>query len=74
VQTDAVQAEIARIGGEVVVDVDLFDEYTPDTGKKGLAFHLEYRVPDRTLTDTEVADTHAAIEHALKKEFDAEVR
>ncbi len=74
VGTDAVQSEIVRVGGEMVVDVDLFDEYTPDTGKKGLAFHIEYRLQEKTLTDAEVDATHKKIEHSLKKEFDAEVR
>ncbi len=71
---DAVESFIAEKGGHMVADVDLFDEYTPKTGNRSLAFHIEYRVPDRTLTDKEVDEAHKKIEHALKKQFDAEIR
>ena len=72
---DAIQSEIVRVGGKVVADVDLFDEfYKEGDEKKSLAFHIEYRNPEKTLTDAEVDEVHKKIEHALKKEFDAEIR
>lgn len=71
---DAVESLIWQIGGKMVADVDLFDEYTPDGGKKSLAFHVEYRLPEKTLTDSEVDEVHKKIEHALKKQFEAEIR
>lgn len=74
VQIDAIESEIARVGKDMVVDVDLFDQYQPQGEKQGLAFHIEYRLPDKTLTDKEVDATHKKIEEALKKEFDAEIR
>ncbi|MDA1169443.1 MAG: phenylalanine--tRNA ligase subunit beta [bacterium] len=69
---DAVESEIWRVGKNIVVDVELFDEYQHD--KKGLAFHIEYRNSEKTLTDSEVDEVHKKIEHALKKEFGAIVR
>lgn len=72
---DAVESEIVRVGGSVVVDVDLFDEYYKEGDeKKSLAFHIEYRLAEKTLTDAEVDEMHKKIEHALKKEFEAEIR
>src|SRR3989344_1783251 len=90
---DAVESAINQVGGQLVVDVDLFDEYeapasasgkhqvltekTPgveEARTKSLAFHIEYRSPDRTLTDKEIAEVHKKIEHAIKNEFSAEVR
>ncbi len=71
---DAIEAEIWRVGKGMVVDVDLFDEYQPEGGKQGVAFHIEYRLPEKTLTDKEVDEIHKKIESTLKKEFGAEVR
>jgi phenylalanyl-tRNA synthetase beta chain len=34
-------------------------------GSKSLALRLEFRAPDRTLTDEEVAERRAAIEKSL---------
>lgn len=75
VTVEQVQEIIERIGKELVVDVDLFDEFqAADSEKKSLAFHIEYRSNDKTLTDSEIVDVHIRIEHALKKEFGAEIR
>ena len=72
---DAVEQEIDRVGGELVVDVDLFDEFQQEGDeKKSLAFHIEYRSQERTLTDREISEIHKKIEHALKNRFDAEIR
>ncbi|HSX25199.1 MAG TPA: phenylalanine--tRNA ligase subunit beta, partial [Candidatus Andersenbacteria bacterium] len=72
---DAVEQEINRVGGDMVVDVDLFDEFQQEgDDKKSLAFHIEYRSPERTLTDAEISEVHKKIEHALKNEFGAEIR
>ena len=46
----------------------IFDLYTGDQvgeGSKSLALRLEFRAPERTLTDEEVAERRAAIEAAL---------
>ena len=46
----------------------MFDLYRGEQvgeGHKSLALRLEFRAPDRTLTDEEVAERRAAIERAL---------
>jgi phenylalanyl-tRNA synthetase beta chain len=57
-------------GGELLERVTLFDVYRGEQvgeGKKSLALRLEFRAPDRTLTDEEVAELRAAIERALEE-------
>jgi phenylalanyl-tRNA synthetase beta chain len=48
--------------------VRLFDEYRGEQlgeGRKSLALRLEFRAPDRTLDDAEVAEQRSKIEAAL---------
>lgn len=72
---DVIQAVIERAGGELVADVDLFDEYQPaNQDRKGVAFHVEYRSPDRTLTDEEVNQIHGKVIIALESEVSAQIR
>jgi phenylalanyl-tRNA synthetase beta chain len=57
-------------GGELLHAADVFDLYAGEQvgeGRKSLALRLEFRAPDRTLTDREVGEQRAAIEAALKK-------
>lgn len=75
ISVEQVQGAIERVGKELVVDVDLFDEFEREgASTKSLAFHIEYRSNDKTLTDAEITDVHTKIEHTLKKEFEAEIR
>jgi phenylalanyl-tRNA synthetase beta chain len=80
VATERVQEIIERTGGELVVDVDLFDVYEPDEDpqdrerKKSLAFHIEYQSSAKTLTDEEVAKIHNAIVAELTEELGVEIR
>jgi len=63
-----VEAAVAEGGGELLERVTLFDVYRGEQvgeGKKSLAMRLEFRAPDRTLTDEEVAQRRAAIERQL---------
>jgi tRNA-binding EMAP/Myf-like protein len=72
---DHIEQEINRVGGELVVDVDLFDEFQQEgESKKSLAFHIEYRAKERTLTDAEILEVQKNIEHAISKQFGAEIR
>jgi len=85
---DDIEQEINRVGGSLVVDVDLFDEFTAPTTnltqpllrkergatRTSLSFHIEYRSDTKTLTDSEISEVHKKIEHTLKKEFDAQIR
>jgi phenylalanyl-tRNA synthetase beta chain len=55
-------------GGELLDRVRLFDVYRGEQvgeGSKSLALRLEFRAPDRTLTDGEVAGLRAEIERRL---------
>ncbi len=64
----AVEQAVAQGGGDLLERVTLFDEYRGEQigeGKKSLALRLEFRAPDRTLTDEEVAERRAAIEREL---------
>jgi phenylalanyl-tRNA synthetase beta chain len=72
---DAVAAEEVRgtvlgAGGELLHAATVFDLYAGEQlgeGRKSLALRLEFRAPDRTLTDDEVAARRTAIEAELEK-------
>jgi phenylalanyl-tRNA synthetase beta chain len=61
--------EVVRAGGgDLLRSVRVFDLYRGEQvgeGRKSLALRLEFRAPDRTLTDAEVAERRAAIEREL---------
>jgi phenylalanyl-tRNA synthetase beta chain len=63
-------AEVVRAGaGEILASLRVFDLYHGEQvgeGSKSLALRLEFRAPDRTLTDEEVAERRAAIEKELE--------
>ena len=55
-------------GGELVLRATVFDLYRGEQvgeGRKSIAIRLEFRAPDRTLTDEEVAERRVAITEAL---------
>ena len=56
---------------------DVFDEFRSDalgSGKVSLAFALEFRAPDRTLTDAEVGELRKLCIDAVVSAFGAELR
>ena len=62
-------ATIRKAGGELLASARIFDLYRGEQigeGRKSLAVRLEFRAPDRTLTDAEVADRRAEIAGALE--------
>jgi phenylalanyl-tRNA synthetase beta chain len=64
----AVREAIRRGGGELLEGAELFDLYRGEqlgAGNKSLALRLEFRAPDRTLTEDDVAERRAAIEREL---------
>jgi phenylalanyl-tRNA synthetase beta chain len=72
-----VEAALREAGGELVETCLLFDFFSgpplPE-GKKSLAFSIDLRASDRTLTDDEAdAVVHRIAEH-LASEFGAELR
>jgi phenylalanyl-tRNA synthetase beta chain len=63
-----IEAAIREGGGNLLVGLKLFDVYRGEQvgeGKKSIALRLEFRAPDRTLTDDEVGERRSAIEAAL---------
>ncbi|HEY2479937.1 MAG TPA: phenylalanine--tRNA ligase subunit beta [Solirubrobacterales bacterium] len=65
-----VRAAVLAGGGELLRAADVFDLYEGEQlgeGKKSLALALEFRAPDRTLTDEEVDAARASIEAELTK-------
>ena len=58
VEAARVRAVVAEAGGELLRSIEIFDLYRGEqvgAGRKSLALRLEFRAPDRTLTDEEVA-------------------
>jgi phenylalanyl-tRNA synthetase beta chain len=63
-----VEGAVRAGGGELLAGVEVFDLYRGEQageGNKSLALRLEFRAPDRTLTDEEVARRREAIEREL---------
>ncbi len=72
-----VAAAVRQAGGELVVDVQLFDVFLGEQigpGKKSLAYSVVYQAQDRTLTDDEVSAVRKAIVEHLGKELGAVLR
>jgi phenylalanyl-tRNA synthetase beta chain len=65
---DEVRAAVLAGGGELLRAAAVFDLYEGEQlgeGRKSLALNLEFRAPDRTLTDEEVAGLREAIKAKL---------
>jgi len=63
-----VRAAVLAGGGELLHAAEVFDLYEGEQlgeGRKSLALNLEFRAPDRTLTDEEVAGLREAIKAKL---------
>jgi phenylalanyl-tRNA synthetase beta chain len=68
VSAATVEQAVRGGGGELLARVAVFDLYRGEQageGNKSLALRLEFRAPDRTLTDEDVAERRAAIEREL---------
>lgn len=68
VPAERVRATVLDAGGELLRGAEIFDLYRGDQvgeGKKSLALRLEFRAPDRTLTDAEVSALRDGIGDAL---------
>jgi phenylalanyl-tRNA synthetase beta chain len=63
-----VEGAVRAGGGELLAELRLFDVYRGEQvgeGEKSLALRLEFRAPDRTLTDEDVAALRGTIEERL---------
>ncbi|MFM8561698.1 MAG: phenylalanine--tRNA ligase subunit beta [Solirubrobacterales bacterium] len=68
---------IREAGGELVSEVEIFDVYSGDQvgeGKVSLAVHVEFRDPERTLTDEDVAPLREKIVAAIGARLGGELR
>jgi len=77
VAAQAVLAAIRDAGGALLRDAHVFDVYRGEqvgAGRASLAIRLEFRAPDRTLTDEEVAQRRAKIVAALRERVGGELR
>ena len=77
VPAGTVQTTLDAAGGELLDRSVLFDVFRGGTvpeRRKSLAFALEFRAPDRTLTDEEVEPVVGAIVDRLRTELGAELR
>ncbi|HTR75466.1 MAG TPA: phenylalanine--tRNA ligase subunit beta [Solirubrobacterales bacterium] len=66
----SVRAAVTAGGGELLRAAEVFDLYEGEQlgeGRKSLALALEFRAPDRTLTDEEVEAAREAIRAELEK-------
>ena len=68
---------IKEAGGDLVKDIELFDQYSgaqiPE-GEKGLAYSVEYQSEGRTLTDEEVNRLHAKVCDELVRQVGVRIR
>ncbi len=77
VSAGRVAETLREAGGELVDSVQLFDVFAGDPipeGKKNLAFSVDFRASDRTLTDDEAERAVAEIVARLERDFGAEFR
>jgi phenylalanyl-tRNA synthetase beta chain len=77
VATADVLATLRAAVGDQLEDVRLFDVFTSDAfgaGRRSLAFALRFRMPDRTLTDADVAMLRQQAIDAVVAAHDAELR
>lgn len=72
-----VATQIRKSGGELVESVDLFDLFRGDrlpAGKKSMAFRIQYRDRESTLTDKKVEKLHDAVVKQVANAFNATLR
>ncbi len=73
-----VEETIREAGGELLRDVMVFDLFTDEAhlgkGRKSLAFSLEFRSDERTLTDDEVDELMQRITRAAQEKLGATLR
>jgi len=73
----ALRAAIRAAGGDLLLDVAVFDEYRGPQlgeGKRSLAFRLAFGSAERTLSDEDVAPVRSTIADAVGEQFGAVLR
>jgi phenylalanyl-tRNA synthetase alpha chain len=67
--------EIVReIGGDLIENVSLIDEFTNKTGKTSKCYRIVYRSNERTLTNEEINDIHEKIKNLSVEKLEIEIR
>ncbi|MGH2765534.1 MAG: phenylalanine--tRNA ligase subunit beta [Actinomycetota bacterium] len=77
VPAGSVRAALVEAAGDLLDRAMLFDVFDGEPlpeGSRSLAFSLDFRAPDRTLTDDEVEERIRAIANRLAADFRAELR
>jgi phenylalanyl-tRNA synthetase beta chain len=72
-----VRSALEQAGGELVGSVHLFDVFEGpplSEGQRSLAFSIDFRAADRTLTDQEADRAVAAMVERLSRDFGAQLR
>jgi phenylalanyl-tRNA synthetase beta chain len=70
ISADEIAAIIKGVHNQYIESIEVFDCYEGDPiprGRKGLAYRIRYRSPDRTMTDEEVNEFHQAVLARLAK-------
>ena len=68
-----IQKMIKKIGGNLVLDVKMFDVFFKD-GVTSFAYHIEFGSSERTLESKEIDDLMGRIVAGLEKELGVEIR
>ena len=77
VTNEAIEKIVRKNGGKTLTKISLFDIFKSKDlkdGKRSLAYALEFRPAEKTLTDAEVGATFQAIVDALKATAGIEIR
>ena len=77
VTNEAIEKIVRKNGGKTLTKISLFDIFKSKDlkdGKRSLAYALEFRSAEKTLTDAEVGATFQAIVDALKATAGIEIR
>lgn len=70
ISAEEIMAIMRGVDNQYLESIEVFDCYQGDpipAGKKGLAFRIRYRSPDRTMTDEEVNQFHQEVLERLEK-------
>ncbi|KKT94555.1 MAG: phenylalanyl-tRNA synthetase subunit beta, partial [Parcubacteria group bacterium GW2011_GWC1_45_14] len=70
---DLLQA-IQDLGGDIVLDADLFDMFDFTDGSTSYAFHVMLGADDRTLNGAEIEETMGRITKGLEAEHGMQIR
>ena len=72
-----IEKAITKAGKSLLDTVELFDEYRGENvpeGQRSLAFRLNYRSQERTLTDSDVEPVHQKVRDSLVEKFGVSLR